>query len=127
MSSQSLEQGLGVLQIGRIEAFSEPIEQRGQQIIGFCIPALVAPEAGEADRGAEFEEFGRLTLGERCGPAKQVLRLHRIALSSSNYKFAPTAVQLGAAPCFTGLGHNAQSRIDCAKGILATSISRVGI
>jgi hypothetical protein len=57
-----IKQRLRLLQIGRLEAFREPFVDRSQDIAGLRALALLGPEAGEADGGAEFPELGALVL-----------------------------------------------------------------
>src|SRR5215831_20528079 len=47
-SSQLVEQRLGFLQNRRVETFGEPAVNRGEEIAGFIVLALVKPEASEA-------------------------------------------------------------------------------
>jgi hypothetical protein len=59
-SYQLVEQRLGVLQIGGIEALGEPAVNRGEQVVGLLPLASLGPEPGEAGRGAEFPGSGAL-------------------------------------------------------------------
>ena len=52
---QRRQQRFGVLQVSRIEPLGEPPVDRGEEIAGLLALALVAPEAGEAGGGAEFQ------------------------------------------------------------------------
>ena len=51
LSCQFVEQGLGLLQIERIEPFGEPAVDRREKIAGLIPFALVAPEPRHAHRG----------------------------------------------------------------------------
>jgi hypothetical protein len=51
---QLIEQRLCLLQIARVEAFSEPAVNRSKQFASFLHLALVPPEARKAHGGAEF-------------------------------------------------------------------------
>src|SRR5262249_51506298 len=51
---QLIEQRFGLLQIARIEPFSEPAVDRSKQFARLLHLALVAPEACEAHRSAQF-------------------------------------------------------------------------
>jgi hypothetical protein len=53
-SAQRVEQRLGLLQIGRIEALREPAIDRSKEIAGVVVFALVAPEPAKAAGGPEF-------------------------------------------------------------------------
>ena len=57
---QLLQQRLRLLQIARVEPFSEPAVNRSKQFARLLHLALVAPEAREAHGGAEFPGFGLL-------------------------------------------------------------------
>src|SRR6516164_2441262 len=69
-----VEQRLCVFEIGRIKAFGEPAVERGEQVAGFGLAALVAAQPGEAHGGAQFPELGFLLLGNAQGFAIQSLR-----------------------------------------------------
>jgi hypothetical protein len=49
---QLIEQGLGLLQVERVEAFSEPAVDRSEKLAGLLELALIAPEPRHAHRGA---------------------------------------------------------------------------
>src|SRR6202040_432803 len=52
--SQLIEQRLGLFEVGGIEAFGEPAEDWGEQGGRLLRPALLAAQAGEACRAAQF-------------------------------------------------------------------------
>src|SRR5262252_6748393 len=56
-SRQLVEQRLGILQDRCVEAFGEPVVDRREQFAGLGAFALIAPEAGEAGRGAQLEKL----------------------------------------------------------------------
>jgi putative ABC transport system substrate-binding protein len=60
--------------IDSVEAFGEPAVDRGEEIAGFGVAALIAAEPGEAHSGAQFPELGSLLLGDAQGFAVQFLR-----------------------------------------------------
>src|SRR5215831_1899276 len=60
--SKLVEQCLGLLQNGRIEALSEPAIGRSEEIAGGIALALLAPEPGKTDRGAQLPELRALLL-----------------------------------------------------------------
>jgi len=43
---QFVEQRLGVLEVGRVEAFGKPAEDRGEQGDRLLLPALLSAQAG---------------------------------------------------------------------------------
>jgi hypothetical protein len=54
-SAEFVEQRLGVLQVGRVEALGEPAIDRGEQVVRLGAPSLLGPESGEAGRGAQLQ------------------------------------------------------------------------
>ena len=61
---QLVEQRLRLFQIARIEPLRKPPINRSQQFARLLRLALVAPEAGEANGGAEFSGLGLLLAGD---------------------------------------------------------------
>src|SRR6185503_3022319 len=53
--------------VARGEAFGERRVDRGEESAGFGALALIAPEAGEARRGAQLERAGALLAGDGEG------------------------------------------------------------
>lgn len=64
---QLVEQRLRVEEVAGREAFGERRVDRGEEGAGFGALALVAPEAGEARRGAQLERAGALLAGDGEG------------------------------------------------------------
>ncbi len=56
-SAQLLEQRLGVLEVGGVEALGEPVVDRREEVVGLVHVALIAPQAGEAGRSAQLQDF----------------------------------------------------------------------
>ena len=54
LCAQLVEQGLGLFQIERVEAFSEPAVDRSEQVASLIPLALIAPEPREAHRRVQF-------------------------------------------------------------------------
>ena len=67
------QQCLGLLQNGRIEAFSEPAVDRLEEIAGCIALALFAPEPGETDRSAQLPELRTLLLRDADGLGEAAL------------------------------------------------------
>src|ERR1700751_2544414 len=63
--SEIIKQPLGLLQNRRAEALGEPTIDWRQQRVRLNVLALVAPQPGEAGRGAQFPELGVLLLCNR--------------------------------------------------------------
>jgi hypothetical protein len=55
LSIEVLQQRLGLLEVGGVKAFREPIVDWCQKVIGFLAFALLLPEASQASSGAKFE------------------------------------------------------------------------
>ena len=66
---QLAEECLGVLQVGRVKTLGEPAVSRREEIAGFATPAPVAPEPGEAGRGAHLEKLAGLPPSHGESPA----------------------------------------------------------
>jgi hypothetical protein len=54
---QCVQQRLGVLEVGGVEALGEPAVDRCQQLVGFRALVLALPQARQAHGGAEFERL----------------------------------------------------------------------
>src|SRR5438270_12107735 len=72
-SAKLLEQCSCVFEIGRVEALGEPAVDRGEEVAGFGVAALVATEPGEAHGSAQFPQLGLLLLGDAQGFAIEYL------------------------------------------------------
>src|SRR6266446_3414358 len=64
---QLVEQRLGLFEVGGVEAFGEPGEDRGEQGDCLLLPAPLAAQAGEARRGAQFPGLRVLPAGDGDG------------------------------------------------------------
>jgi hypothetical protein len=62
-SRKLVEQGLGLLQVERVEALGEPTIDGGEKIVGLPRPALIAPEPGHARRRTELPGLRLLLTG----------------------------------------------------------------
>ena len=78
-----VEQRLGLLQIGRIEALGEPAKDWGEQIASLTTLALIAPEPRHAHRRAQFERLCLLLPRNRKRTFEIRFRLRRIRLARS--------------------------------------------
>jgi len=63
-SSKLIKQRLSLLQIERVETFSEPAVDRGEKIACLIPLALIAPEPRHAHRRAEFPGLCLLLTGD---------------------------------------------------------------
>src|SRR5216684_1105096 len=84
---QRVEQRLGLLKIGRIEALCEPGIDRAEEIAGFIAFALVAPEPGKAARGPQFPKLRVLPTRRQETPLKPKLGLRRIGKARQQLAF----------------------------------------
>src|SRR5262245_65235907 len=91
--AQLVEQCLGVFQNGRIEALCEPAIDWGEEIAGRITLALLAPEPGETDRGAQLPELRTLLLRNADGLAKAALGSGGVVTGAQ--QLPPNPVQLG--------------------------------
>ena len=67
-SRQLVEQGLGILEVGGVEALGEPSVDRRKQVVRLLPLALLSPQVGEAGGGAQFKRFRTLLRGSRDSP-----------------------------------------------------------
>src|SRR6516165_4228264 len=78
-SLQLVEQRFRLFQIGGVEALGEPGVSGREQLAPVCVLALIAPQPGEAGRGAQFEQLAVLPLSERYPVAIAGRRCHAVA------------------------------------------------
>ena len=80
MLYQLVEQPLRVFQVGGVEALGEPSVDGCEQVAGLALPALLAPQPGEACSGAQFVAARALIAGDRQGGAERGLGLRGIGV-----------------------------------------------
>src|SRR5208337_1282989 len=108
LRTEFVQQRLGVLQVGGVEALGEPVVDLGEHRAGFVATIRVAQQSCEADRRAQLErprfllprDFDRLPKGSlrcRCGG--------RIAKQRER---AVETVHLGFVPAFAGALYQAK-------------------
>ena len=95
-----LQQRLRLLQIARVEPFSEPAVDRSQQFASLLHLALVAPEAREAHGGAEFQGFGLLLAGDGESALEIGFCLRCIRLGRLQRDLPGNAINFGLEPSF---------------------------
>jgi hypothetical protein len=108
-SAQLVEQHLGVLEIGGVEALGEPAIDGGEQLVSLAAFTLVGPQAGEAGRRAQLERLGALSLRDlpcqmeaRLGVGATVRRLNQQKLAPEPVKLglpSPLAARVGEREC----------------------------
>src|SRR5215217_7608503 len=77
LSPQLVEQGFGLLEVGRVKALREPAIDRCQQLAGFGLLPLLLPEATQAHGGPQLQGFGLLAAGDGDGLTKTLLHFHQ--------------------------------------------------
>src|SRR5579872_5847292 len=75
--AQPIEQGLGLLQVERIETFAEAAVDGCQKVVSFRGSPLIGPKFGERGGGSQFPELRLLPLCESDGGFEALLRLGR--------------------------------------------------
>ena len=98
-----IQQGLGLLQIERVEAFGEPAVDRSEKIVGLLPFSLIAPKPRHAHRRAQFPGLCLLRTRNRERPLEIRFRFRRISLGRLERDFAGDAIDLGLATTFPWL------------------------
>src|SRR6516165_7942708 len=106
---------LSLFQIGGVEAFGEPAIDRREQVVRFAAATLVAPEPGEAHRGAQFPELGLLLSGNGQSPMIQFLGGLGTALPQEQLAFV--AVQLRFEPALPCPIHHLQCLVQQGQAL----------
>src|ERR671918_1919043 len=102
-SGKLLEQRLGVLQVGGVEALGEPAVDRREQVVGLGAPALVAPEPRQAGRGAQLPGLRLLMPGDVESALEGNAGLLNICMGLVQVQLASESICLGlvvALPAF---------------------------
>jgi hypothetical protein len=115
------EEFCGVFQIGGVEALGEPAVDGRKKFARLGPPALLAPEAGEARRGAQFVAPRALLSGYRQGGAERVLGLRRIGIWQPTGELAAQAMNFCVIAPRAGDGRCCQCVIQGSKGFLYLS------
>src|ERR1039458_10871983 len=97
-SGQLIEQRLRLLQIRRVEAFSEPAVDRSEQFSSLPRLPLITPEPRHAHGGAEFPGF-RLLLTRNCERTFEMsFSLRGVWLRRPERYFACNTMNIGLSP-----------------------------
>jgi hypothetical protein len=72
---QFVQQCLGVLQVGGVEAFSEPVVEFGEHFASFVATAVSRQQPGEAHGRAQLQYLRALRARILNGPAEAVSQL----------------------------------------------------
>jgi hypothetical protein len=73
LGAELFEQGLGVLQVGGVEALGEPVIDEGEHRAGFVATAPTIEQSHKTGRRAKFEGFGGLFARNFNRPLKTLL------------------------------------------------------
>jgi hypothetical protein len=96
---QPIEQGLGLLQVERVETFGEAVVDGCQKVVSFRGSPLIGPKFGERGGGSQFPELRLLLLCESDGRFEALFRLNRalfwldeqhLSLEAKQFWFVPT-------------------------------------
>ena len=85
---QRIEEFLRLHEIRRVEPLGEPAVDRREQITCLGAFALIAPELGEACRGAQLPRFRALTAGNLDRQMKASLGFLRVRPIAAQAQFA---------------------------------------
>src|SRR6516162_1824002 len=80
IQGQIVEQCPGIPQIGGVEALGEPAVTGGEKLVRLGAPVLLAPQPGEARRGAQLPRFGTLLSSQLQGLLKSDFALRKLVL-----------------------------------------------
>src|SRR4029079_15017317 len=113
---QLLQQGLRLLQIARIEPFREPPVNRSKQFVRLLPLTLVAPEAREAQGGAQLKRFRFLVPATIQRPLKPHFAISFFLTHAQ--QLAAQAAQLGLPPSFAAGLNEGQCSRSCIQRAL---------
>src|SRR5579862_453855 len=108
---QLVEQGLGIIQIGGIEAFGEPVVDFGEHRARFVAMTLLREQSREAGRGAQFKTTGLLAGRSVDRRAKQSLGFVRMGRSLDLNQFASYAIEFGSIETLATIAAHCQSAV----------------
>ena len=86
---QFIEQPLGLLEVGGVEALGEPAVDRGEKAVRLGAPALLPPKPRKAHRSAQFPELRALFLCHRDGLVKSRFGGFFIGVGEGQQELAP--------------------------------------
>src|SRR3984893_18133089 len=95
-SGQLIQQRFRLLEVGRVEAFGEPVVHRREEVAGFGALTLVAPEAGEAGVGAQLPHLSVLSPRDRQSTLQRSFSIgsFRRAMSDKPIPLKPPQLRL---------------------------------
>src|SRR5262249_25809983 len=99
-SEKLFEQRFRLLQIERIEPFTEPAVDRSEKIAALIPLALITPEPRHAHRCAQFPGLCLLLACNRESALKIPFRLRRVRLRRLQGDFAGNTMNFGLVPSF---------------------------
>src|ERR1700756_4173910 len=95
---QPIEQGLGLLQVKRVETFGEAAADGGQKVVSFRGSPLMGPKFGERGGGSQFPELRLLLLCKSDGRFKTLFCLSRALFWLDEQHLSLEAKQLWFVP-----------------------------
>src|SRR5882672_10029358 len=94
ISSQLLEQCLGLLEISGVKALAEPPVDRNKQLMGFSPLALLLPQATQAQCRPQLPRFRLLVASNGQGLLEASFRLDRIRDGLPQQQFSLEPIRL---------------------------------
>src|SRR5437870_3976444 len=93
-SLQLYQQHFGLLEVRGIKALSKPAVDRGQQLVGCDMLALLLPQACQAHGGAQLQRFRLLAAGNGEGLLEAGLSLRLVLARARQQQFPPEPIHL---------------------------------
>jgi hypothetical protein len=123
---QLIQQGFGLFEVERVEAFGEPAVDRSEQIAGLIQFALITPEPRHAHCGAEFPGFRLLLTGNRKRVVKKLLRFCNDWPRQHQCDFTSKAINLRLVKLFPRSLHRRYRFTNAAPSVIELAELRVG-
>ena len=111
-------QGLGVLQIGGVEALGEPVVDVGEHRVCFILAFGIAQQSRKADDRAQLQRFCALPTRYFDRAPKPCLSCRQVEGVLLQHQLATRAMDLRLPPAFTMLLYEIQSFGDCPETLV---------
>src|SRR5262245_28544280 len=124
---QLAKQGVGLLQVARIEPFSEPAIGRSKKSTSFLPHVLIEPKSRHAHRRTQLPGF--CLLGTRNGERALEIcfRLRRTQLRQLERDFAGYAMDFRLVPTFPCCFHRGHRLANAAPSLVKLAEFRIGL
>ena len=109
--SKVVEQGLGLFQVGGVEALGEPIVYGREEIAGLFDTALLMPKARKRGGDLEFKPLSRLVAGDFESCKIFSLGGCRVPGIFREHQCGPDTVPIGARPALIDLAPHVKGKI----------------